>query len=110
MSRSYYGVIGGHVYEILASTTHGVDIYDRVFHSVFGASVIAPSEDSIFLVRTPNDLVRTPNDLVLFPGYAEYQVLLDRTKFSNFWILLNLFRIFLHLFLKLAIYRGQETA
>ena len=100
MSRSYDRVIGGHVYQILASTTHGVDIYDRVFHSVFGASVIAPSEDSIFLVRTPNDLV-------LFPGYAEYQVLLDRTKFSNFWIFLSLFRIFLHLFLKLACFRGH---
>ena len=76
MSRSYDRVIGGHLYQILASTTHGVDIYDRVFHSVFGASVIAPSEDSIFLVRTPNDLV-------LFPGYADDQVLLDRTKFSK---------------------------
>ena len=99
MSRSYDQVIGGHVYQSLASTTHGVDIYDRVFHSVFGASVIAPSEDSIFLVRTPNDLV-------LFPRDAEYEVLLDRTKFYNFWILLNLFRIFLHLFLKLASFRG----
>ena len=100
MSRSYDCVIGGHVYQILASTTQGVDIYYRVFHSVFGASVIAPSEDSIFLVRTPNELV-------LFPRYAEYQVLLERTKFSNFWILLNLFRIFLHLFLKLACFRGH---
>ena len=86
MSRSYDLVIGGHVYQILASTTHGVDIYDRVFHSVFGASVIAPSEDSIFLVRTPNDLV-------LFSGYAEYQVLQDRTKFYGFLHFLNLFRI-----------------
>ena len=100
MSRSYDRVIGGHVYQILASTTHGVDTYGRVFNSLFGASVIASSEDSIFLVRTPNDLV-------LFPGYAEYQVLLDRTNFSNFWILLNLFRIFLHLFLKLACFRGH---
>ena len=100
MSRSYDRVIGGHVYQILASTTHGVDIYDRVFHSVFGASVIAPSEDSIFLARTPNDLV-------LFLGYAEYEVLLHRTKVSNFWILLNLFRIFLQLFLRLACFRGH---
>ena len=80
MGCSYDRVIGGHVYQILASTTHGVDIYDHVFHSVFGASVIAPSEDSIFLVRTPNDLV-------LFPGYAEYQGLLGRTKFMYFFIL-----------------------
>ena len=86
MSRSYDGVIGGHVYEILASTTHGVDTYDRVFNSLLHASVIASSEDSIFLVRTPNDLV-------LFPGCAEYQVLLDRNNFSKFWNFLNLFRI-----------------
>jgi hypothetical protein len=83
MSRSYDHVIAGHVYQILASTTHGVDIYHRVFSSLFGSSVIASSEESIFLVRTPNDLV-------LFSGYAEYQVLLDRTKFSNFWIFFNL--------------------
>ena len=79
MSRTYDHVFGGHVYQILASTTHGFDIYDRAFHSVFGANVIAPSEDSIFLVRTPNDLV-------LFPGYAEYQVLLGRTNFMYFCI------------------------
>ena len=86
MSPSYDRVIGGRVYQILASTTHGVDIYHRVFNSLFGAGVIASSEESIFLVRTPNDLV-------LFPGYAEYQVLLYRTNFYGFLHFLNLFRI-----------------
>ena len=86
VSRSYDHVIGARVYQILASTTHGVDIYHRVFNSLFGASVIASSEESIFLVRTPNDLV-------LFPGYAEYQVLLGRTNFMDFMDFLNLFRI-----------------
>ena len=86
ISRSHIHVIGPHVYQILASTTHGVDTYDRVFNSLLHASVIASSEDSIFLVRTPNDLV-------LFPGCAEYQVLLDRNNFSKFWNFLNLFRI-----------------
>jgi hypothetical protein len=42
-----------------------------VIDLLFGASVIGSFEDNIFLLRTPNDLV-------LFPGYAEYQVLLDR--------------------------------
>ena len=79
MSRSYDHVIGAPVYQILALTTHGVDIYHRVFNSLFGASVIASSEESIFLVRTPNDLV-------LFPGYTEYQVLLGRTQFLYFCI------------------------
>ena len=77
MSRSYDHVICARVYQILASTTHGVDIYHRVFNSQFVASVIASSKESIFLVRTQNDLV-------LFPGYAEYQVLLGRTKFMYF--------------------------
>ena len=86
ISPSYVHVIGARVYQILASTTHGVDTYDRVFNSLFGASVIASSEESMLLVRTPNDLV-------LFPGCAEYQVLLDRNNFSKFWIFLNLFRI-----------------
>ena len=81
MSRSYYHVSGAHVYQILSSTTHGVDIYERVFNSLFGASVVGSSEESIFLVRTPNYLV-------LFPGYAEYQALLGRNSFSNFWIFL----------------------
>ena len=63
VSRSYDHVIGSRVYQILASTTHGFDIYHRVFNSLFVARVIASSEESIFLVRTPNDLV-------LFPGYA----------------------------------------
>ena len=79
MSHSYDHVIGAHVFQILASTTHGVDIYERVFNSLFGASVIVSSEESIFLARTPNDLV-------LFPGYAKYQVLLDRTNFMCFCI------------------------
>ena len=57
MSRSYGYVIGSLVYQILASTMHGVDIYHRVFNSLFGAGVIASSEQSIFLVRTPNDFV-----------------------------------------------------
>jgi len=80
-SRSYDHVSGAHVYQILASTTHGVDIYERVFNSLFGASVVGSSEESIFPVRTPNYLV-------LFPGYAEYQALLGRNNFSNFWIFL----------------------
>ena len=75
MSRSCDHVSGAHVYQILDSTTHGVDIYER------GASVVGSSEESIFLVRTPNYLV-------LFPGYAEYQALLGRNNFSNFWIFL----------------------
>ena len=58
---------------------HAVDIYLGLFNSLFGASVIASSEESIFLVRIPNDLV-------LFPGYAEYQVLLGRTNFIDFCI------------------------
>ena len=74
MSRSYDQVIAAHVYQILAPTTHGVDIYDRMIDPLFGASVIGSSEDSIFLVRTPTDLV-------LFPGYAKYQVLRDRKFF-----------------------------
>ena len=77
LSRGYGQVIGARVYQILASTAHGVDIYDRVFNSLFGAGVIASSEDSIFLIRTPNDLV-------VFPGYAEYQDILDRTNFLTF--------------------------
>ena len=78
-SHSCDHVSGAHIYEILASTTHGVDIYDHVFHSVFGASMVGSSEESIFLVRTPNYLV-------LFPGYAEYQALLGRNNFSNYRI------------------------
>ena len=84
--RTYVHLIDARVYQILSTTTHGVDTYDRVFNSLLHASVIASSEDSIFLVRTPNDLV-------LFPGCAEYQVLLDRNNFSKFWNFLNLFRI-----------------
>ena len=80
-SHSYDHVSGAHVYQVLVTTTHGVDIYERVFNSLFGASVVGYSEESIFLVRTPNYLV-------LFPGYAEYQALLARNKFSNFWIFL----------------------
>ena len=57
MSRSYDHVIGARVYQILASTTHGVDIYHRVFNSLFGVSVIASSEESIFLIRTPNEVL-----------------------------------------------------
>ena len=86
IGRTYVHLIGARVYQILATTTHGVDTYDRVFNSLFGPSVIASSEDSIFLVRTPNDLV-------LFPGCVEYQVLLDRNNLSKFWNFLNLFRI-----------------
>ena len=100
MSRSCDQVIGAHVYQILAPTTQGVDIYDRVFDHLFVASVIGSFEDSIFLVRTPNDLV-------LFPGYAEYQVLQYKKNFSNIWIFLNLFGNPLHLFLKLARFRGN---
>ena len=70
-SHSYDHVSGAHVYQILASTTHVVDIYERVFNSLFGASVVGSSEESIFLVRTPNYLV-------LFPRYAEYHPLLGR--------------------------------
>ena len=39
-SRSCDHVSGAHIYQILASTTHGVDIYERVFNSLFGASVV----------------------------------------------------------------------
>ena len=77
MSHSCAQVICAHVCQILGLTTHGVDIYDRVFNSLFGAGVIASSEDSIFLIRTPNDLVP-------FPGYAEYQDIPDRTNFLTF--------------------------
>ena len=52
-----------------------------MFNSLFGASVVGSSEESIFPVRTPNYLV-------LFPGCAEYQALLGRNNFSNFWIFL----------------------
>jgi len=60
MSHSYDRVIGARLFEILASTTHGADIYERVFNSLFGASVIVSSQESIFLARTPNDLVLLP--------------------------------------------------
>ena len=76
-SRSCDHVSGAHIYQILASTTHGVDIYERVFNSLFGASVVGSSEESIFLVRTLNYLV-------LFPGYVEYQPLLGRNNFLIF--------------------------
>ena len=79
MSHSYDHVSGAHIYQILASTMHGVDIYERVFNSLFGASMVGSSEESIFLVWTPNYLV-------LFPGYAEYQDLLGRNNFSNYRI------------------------
>ena len=78
-SRSCDHVSGAHIYQILASTTHGVDIYERVFNSLFIASVVGSSEESILLVRPPNYLV-------VSPGYAEYQALLGRNNFSNFWI------------------------
>ena len=78
IGRTYVQVIGARVYQILATTPHGVDTYARVFNSLVGASVIASSEESIFLVRTPIDLV-------LFPGSTDYQVLLDRNNFSKFW-------------------------
>ena len=81
MSHSFDHVRGAQVYQILASTTYGVDIYEHVFNSLFGASVVGSSEESIFLVWTPHYLV-------LFPGYAEYQALLGRHNFSNFWIFL----------------------
>ena len=77
MSHSCDHVSGAHVYKILPSTTHGVDIYERLFNSLFSASVVGSSEDSIFLVRTPNYLV-------IFPGYVEYYALLGRNYFSNF--------------------------
>ena len=85
-SRSYDHASGARVEQMLASTTHGVDIYHRVFSSMFGASVIDSSEESIFLVRTPNYLV-------LFPAYAEYQVLLDSNQIYAFLNFLNLLRI-----------------
>ena len=88
MSLIYDHVSGAHVYQIFASTTHGVDIYERVFNSLFGASVVGSSEESIFPVRTPNYLV-------LFPGYAEYQALVGRNNFSNFWIFLICLKFFL---------------
>ena len=72
-SHSCDHVSGAHVYKILASTMHRVDIYEHQFNSLFGASVVGSSEESIFLVRTPNYLV-------LFPGYAEYQALLGRNN------------------------------
>ena len=80
-SHCYDHVSGAHVYQIFASTTHGVDIYERVFNSLFGASVVGSSEESIFLIRTLNYLV-------CFSGYAQYQALLGRNNFSNFWIFL----------------------
>ena len=73
-SRSCDHVSGAHVYQILDSTTHGVDIYERVFHSLFVVSVVGSSKVSIFLVRTLNYLV-------VFPGYAEYQALLGWNNF-----------------------------
>ena len=76
-SHSFDHVSGAHVYQILASTMHGVDIYERVFNSLFGASMVDSSEESIFLVRTPNYIV-------LFPRYAEYQALLGRNNFLSF--------------------------
>ena len=76
-SCSYDHVSGAHVYKILASTTHGVDIYERLFNSLFGTSVVGSSKEIIFLVRTPNYLV-------VFPGYVDYQALLGRSNFSNF--------------------------
>ena len=36
---------------------HGVDIYERLFNSLFSASVVGSSEESIFLVQTPNYLI-----------------------------------------------------
>ena len=103
MSHSCDHVSGAHVYQILASTTHGVDIYVLLFNSLFGASVVGSSKDSIFLVRTPNYLV-------LFPGYAEYQDLLGRNNFSNYRIFLidlELCSIFLSKLSKLACFRGH---
>ena len=82
---------------------HGVDIYERVFNSLFGASVVGSFEESIFLVRTPNYLV-------LFPRYAEYLDLLGRNNFSNFSIFFDLFRILFYFLLKLselACFRGH---
>ena len=81
MSHSCDHVSGAHIYIILASTKHGIDIYERVFNSLFGASVVGSFEESIFLVRTPNYIV-------VFPRYAEYQALLGRNNFSIFWIFL----------------------
>ena len=74
-------VSGAHVYQILDSTMHGVDIYERVFNYLLGASVVGSIKESFFLVRTPNYLV-------VFPGYAEYQALVGRDNFSNFSIFL----------------------
>ena len=85
MSRSYDHVSGACVYQILASTTHGVDIYERMFNSLFGASVVGSSEESIVHVRTPNYLV-------LFPGYTEYQALQGTDIFlifGFFWFVYN---------------------
>ena len=95
-SRSYDHVSGANVYQILSLTPQGVDIYERVLNSLFGANVVGSSEESIFLVRTPNYLV-------LFPGYGEYQDLIGRTNFSNFFF--DLFRIFLNFLSKLACFR-----
>ena len=81
-------VSGAHVHQIFASTTHGVNIYERVFNSLFGASVVGSSEESIFLVRTLNYLV-------LFPGYAEYQALLGRNNFSHFGFFLFVYKFVL---------------
>ena len=60
LDLSGHHVSGAHIYQILASTTHGVDIYESVFNSLFGASVVGSSEESIFLVRTSNYLVLVP--------------------------------------------------
>ena len=100
MSRTCVHVSDAHLYQILASTMHGVDIYERVFNSLFGASVVGSSEESIFVVRTPNYLV-------LFPGYAEYQALLGRNNFCIFLDFLDLFRILFYFLLKLACFRGH---
>ena len=94
-SHSCDHVSGSHVYQILASTTHGVNIYERVFNSLFGASMVGSSEESIFLVRTPNYLV-------LFPGYAEYQALLGRNNFSNFLDFFDMIRILFNFPLNLS--------
>ena len=103
MIRSCDNVSGPHVYQMLDSTMHGVDIYERVFNSLFGASVVGSFEESIFLVRTANYLV-------LFPGYVEYQALLGRNNFSNFWIFLICLvfcSIFSRKISKLASFRGH---
>ena len=63
--------------------------------------MVGSSEESIFLVRTPNYLV-------LFPRYAEYQALLGRNNFSNFGFF-DLFRILFYYISKSQIWHVFEA-